>query len=269
MLASVWDFRQTIEVTKIPAASRTLELLKAMAEIGQPTTATRLAQKLEIPRSSIYQLLEILKAQGFAIHYPEQRRWALGLAAWELGSAYQRHEPLERLARPVLQRLVAELAKVTSVVGHLGILDGSDVLYLLEERPAQSLRLVTDVGVRLPAHLTASGRSMLAKLDSKQLSASFRGRELSIRTGLGPTNLTALSSLLTKEREQGYALEVDEVSLGYASVGVAIVDHLEHPIAGLAITLQSHELEKLQLLQLAKALTKAAGELSRKFGHHG
>jgi DNA-binding IclR family transcriptional regulator len=74
---------------------------------------------------------------------------------------------------------------------------------------------------------------------------------------------------LDKERSNGFALEIDEVTMGYASVGVAIQDNLQHPIAGLAITLQSTELEKLQLSELAKALTKAASELSRKFGNHG
>jgi DNA-binding IclR family transcriptional regulator len=256
-------------MTKIPAALRTLELLKLLAESPQPTTASRLAQKLGIPRSSCYQLLEVLTQQGFAIHYQEQKRWGLGLAAWELGSAYQRHEPLERMARPVLEKLVTELSKLSAVVGHLGVLDGSDVLYLIEQRPAKSLRLVTDVGVRLPAHLTASGRAMLAGLDAKQLSASFRGRELSNRTGLGPKDLGELRTLLEMERSQGYSLEVDEVSMGYASLGVAIYDNLSHPIAGLAITLQSHELEKLQLTQVAAALVRAKDELSRKFGHHG
>ena len=256
-------------MSKVPAATRTLQLLRTMAEIGQPTTADRLAKKLAIPRSSCYQLLEALEEQGFAIHYPEDRRWGLGLSAWELGSAYQRHEPLERLARPVLERLVSELSKTTSVVGHLAILDGSDVLYLLEERPARSLKLVTDVGVRLPAHLTASGRAMLQHLDKRQLAASFRGRELATRTNLGPKNLTELSSLLELERNQGYALEVDEVSMGYASVGVAILDHLKHAIAAIAITLQSNQMEKLQLSQLATLLEKAALELTRKFGPHG
>ncbi|NBU22717.1 MAG: IclR family transcriptional regulator [Actinobacteria bacterium] len=256
-------------MTKVPSALRTLELLKLLAESPQPTTANRLAQRLGIPRSSCYQLLEVLKEQGFALHYEDQKRWGLGLAAWELGSAYQRHEPLERLSRPVLGRLVSELSQITNVVGHLGVLDGSDVLYLLEERPAKSLKLVTDIGVRLPAHLTASGRSMLAKLDQKQLAASFRGLELANRTGLGPKKLTELESVLDKERQNGFALEIDEVTMGYASVGVAIQDNLQHPIAGLAITLQSTELEKLQLSELAKALTKAASELSRKFGNHG
>ena len=240
-----------------------------MAEIGQPATAARLAKRIGIPRSSCYQLLEVLKSQGFAIHFQDDKRWGLGLAAWELGSAYQRHEPLERLAKPVITKLVSELAEKTPVVGHLGVLDGSDVLYLLEQRPAKSLKLVTDVGVRLPAHLTASGRALLAHLDQKQLSASFRGRELTTRTNLGPRNLLELKQLLTQEKDQGFALEVDEVTMGYASVGVAIVDHLGHPMAGLAITLQSRELEKLQLSQLAQVLIASANDLSRKFGHHG
>lgn len=256
-------------MSKIPAAERTLNLLRAMAEIGQPVTAARLAKRIGIPRSSCYQLLEVLKSQGFAIHFKQDRRWGLGLSAWELGSAYQRHAPLERLAKPVITKLVSDLAQKTPVVGHLGVLDGSDVLYLLEQRPAKSLKLVTDVGVRLPAHLTASGRAMLAHLDQKQLSASFRGRELATRTNLGPKTLRELKDILNAEKGQGFALEVDEVTMGYASVGVAIVDHLDHPMAGLAITLQSRELEKLQLSQLAQMLIASANDLSRKFGHHG
>jgi len=64
-------------MSKIPAAERTLSLLRLMAELGQPTTANRLAQKLEIPRSSCYQLLEVLESQGFAIHFTEDKRWGL------------------------------------------------------------------------------------------------------------------------------------------------------------------------------------------------
>jgi len=256
-------------MSRVPAATRTLELLKLMAELGQPATAARLAARLGLPRSSCYQLLEAMREQGFAIHYEAEGRWGLGLAAWELGSAYQRHEPLERRAGPVLAGLVSAIEKSVPVVGHLGVLDGSDVLYLLEQRPARSLRLVTDVGVRLPAHLTASGRSMLARLEQKQLEASFRGRELGSRTNLGPKSLAELRSVLELERSQGFALEVDEVTMGYASVGVAIVDRLDHPIAGLALTMQSRQLEKLQLSQLVASLSAAANELSRKFGRNG
>jgi DNA-binding IclR family transcriptional regulator len=255
-------------MSRVPAATRALALLRAMAELGQPASAELLAKKLGLPRSSCYQLLQAIEQEGFAIHYLADKRWGLGIAAWELGSAYQRHEPIERLARPILKRLVSDLERRVPVVGHLGVLDGSDVLYLLEERPARSLKLVTDIGVRLPAHLTASGRAMLALLDQKQISASFRGLRLGTRTGLGPKDLGELKDLLALEKNQGYALEVDEVSMGYASIGTAIIDNLDHPLAGIAITMQSRQLEKLDLSELAAMMLHAATELSRKFGHH-
>jgi DNA-binding IclR family transcriptional regulator len=57
--------------------------------------------------------------------------------------------------------------------------------------------------------------------------------------------------------------------MGYASVGIAILDNLKHPLAAIAITMQSNQLEKLQLSSLALLLEAAALDLSRKFGHHG
>ena len=73
---------------------------------GDPsTTAVRLAL-LGLPRSSIYHLLGVLTSRGFARHLPEERRYGLGVAVYELGSAYQRQAPLQRVARLVMDRLV-------------------------------------------------------------------------------------------------------------------------------------------------------------------
>ena len=256
--------------SRIPAASRTLALLRAMAEIGQPTTASRLAQKLSIPRSSVYQLLEVLKEQGFAIHFEEEARWGLGVSAWELGSAYLRHEPLERLARPVIKNVLQRASVVGPAVGHLGVLQGSDVLYLIEERPTKSLSLVTDVGVRLPAHLTASGRAILAALPNAQVDAIYaRSKELVTRTSAGPKTYADLKRTLGEERPLGFATEVSEVSEGYSSVGAPVLNHLGYPLAGIAITFQTLIVSQLQLLELGETLKVSAAELSRKLGHHG
>ena len=63
-------------------------------------------------------------------------------------------------------------------------------LYLLKEQPAVAripVTLVTDVGVRLPAHLTANGRSILAHLPAAQVRALFpSARGFVDRTGRGP-----------------------------------------------------------------------------------
>ena len=53
------------------------------------------------------------------------------------------------------------------------VMTGRDVLYIVEERAPRRPARVTDVGVRLPAHLTATGRAMLAALPREQVRALY------------------------------------------------------------------------------------------------
>ena len=129
-----------------PAASHALGVLELLGAHAAPMPAAAIARELDLPRSSIYHLLSVLCSRGFVVHLPEQRRYGLGVAAFELGSAYARQEPLRWIAGTVLGRLV----DATTHNGHLAVLHGRDVLYVIEERAAGRDSLVTDVGVRLP-----------------------------------------------------------------------------------------------------------------------
>ena len=88
-----------------------------------------------MPRSSMYHLLSAMADAGFVAHYPEEERWGLGVGAFEIGAAYLRHEPLERLGAPVLRRLALDVAPIAPAVAHLGVLHGREMLYLLKESP--------------------------------------------------------------------------------------------------------------------------------------
>lgn len=219
----------------VPAATQTLAVLRYLATQPRPVPASAIARDLGLPRSSTYHLLAAMVDAGFVSRLPEEGRYGLGMAAFEVGSAYLRHDGLERLARPLLRRLVDEVA----ATAHLGILDGREVLYLLEERPPTPAPLVTDVGVRLPAHLTASGRSILAHVPPAHVQALYPDRSsLTDRTGVGPATPGQLRRLMAATRRRGYATEDGEVSLGYASVAAAVFDHTGRPIAGIAVTIQ-------------------------------
>src|SRR5699024_10478032 len=136
-----------------PAAGHALDVLSLLARHAAPLPAASIARELGLPRSSTYHLLGVLTRHGFVVHLPEERRYGLGVAAYELGPAYSRQQPVQRLARPLLTRL----ADRTGHNAHLVVLHGRDVLYVIEERVVGRPSLVTDVGVRLPATLTASG----------------------------------------------------------------------------------------------------------------
>jgi DNA-binding IclR family transcriptional regulator len=249
--------------SRVPAAERTLAVLRHLASQPRPVPAAAIARDLALPRSTIYHLLAVLERERFVTHLPEERRYALGVAAFEIGSAYLRHEGIVRLARPVLSRLVDEAREN----GHLAVLDGREVLYLLEERAPGGDVLVSDVDVRLPAHLTASGRALLSHLPPAQRTALYPTRAaLGVRTGLGPASLPELRALLERTRQRGWADEDGEVTEGYASVGAAAFDHAGRPVAALAVTFRSAARGTVEREALATAVRDGARELTRRFG---
>ena len=154
-----------------PAVGRALDVLLYLAGRSGPVSGAAIMRDLGMPRSSAYHLLEVLTERGFVVHLPDQRTYGLGVSAFEVGSAYLRHGPLEMWARPVLKQLVAQVHETA----HLGILHGAETLYLLREHPTAAHMAVTltGIGVRMPAHLTASGRAMLAHLPAAQVRALF------------------------------------------------------------------------------------------------
>ncbi len=245
----------------VPAARQTLALLQALTRQPGAVPAAALARELGLPRSTTYHLLAELVAAGFVVHLPEERRYGLGVSAFEIGSAYSRQEPLARLARPVLARLVDAVGHSA----HLAVLHGREVLYVVEQRAPGRPPLVTDVGVRLPAQLTASGRAILADLPHPHVRALFPDAGAFVdRHGVGPQRLSELRRLLQSVRRTGVATEDGEVTPGFASVAAAVHDHAGRPTAGLAVTFPAEEVDGPSRDELARRVARAATELTRR-----
>ena len=67
------------------------------------------------------------------------------------------------------------------------MLHGNEIIYVIEERAAHRPPLVSGVGVRLPSHLTATGRAILSALPRNQVRALYPNRQaFTDRTGIGP-----------------------------------------------------------------------------------
>jgi DNA-binding IclR family transcriptional regulator len=118
------------------------------------------------------------------------------------------------------------------------VLHGAETLYLAKDKAALGgPTLVTDVGVRLPAALTATGLSILANLPAEQIRAIFPDRLSFVdRTGRGPHSLPALRQDLAAVRRRGWAIEDGRVSSGTASVAAPVFDHNAVPIAAIGVT---------------------------------
>ncbi|WP_243842148.1 IclR family transcriptional regulator [Microbacterium hydrocarbonoxydans] len=243
---------------QVPAAENTLRILRYLAGRPAPVAASAIARELSLPRSTVYHLLTTLSVHGFVLHLKEERRWGLGTSAFELAGGYARQQPLARLGRP----LVAALSDRLGESAHLAVMSGGDVLYIVEERAPRRPALVTDVGVRLPAHLTASGRAMLAALPREQVRALYPSASaFPDRTGLGPRKPSELRELLREVRARGYAIEDSEIADGLRSVGAAVRDHAGWPVAAVAVTWADDALDEVRL---ADAVRETAAVLESR-----
>lgn len=249
----------------VPAARQALSVLTYLGRQRGPVPASAIARDTGIPRSACYRILVALVEHGYAIHYPEDRRYGLGYAAYELSSGFSRQAPLSRLGTPILAALVDQIGET----GHLGVLDGTDVIYLLEQRAPRRPVLITDVGVRLPAHQTATGRSLLACLPSTQLRALYVDDPVYRRGSRPFRDLPDLRRTLTVAVRDGYAAEDGEVSDGFASVAVAIRDRNGWPAAALAVTFPQENIPEHDWPALAQQIGRYAAEFGRRLSGTG
>ncbi|TDT29883.1 DNA-binding IclR family transcriptional regulator [Naumannella halotolerans] len=246
---------------RVPAVRNAVALLRELARNVQPVSAGALARSLHIPRSSTYQLLQTLVEEGLVVHVPDAHGYALGGGVAELGSAYSQRSSLENLARPHLTRLARTIQESAA----LSILQGDEVLYLSKVQPARPIALVTDKGVRLPAHLTASGRAILARLPRREVLAHFADAGPLVRlNGQGPSTLRELRDLLTEDLRRGWSIEKGCVSRTVTCISAAVTDRTDRPTAAVTVSFLSHK--RQDHLEIADAVCRAAADLSRALG---
>ena len=238
------------------AAGHALRALTHLASRAEPIPATHIARELGLPRSSTYHLLAVLVEHGYVVHYEQERTYGLGSAVHELGAGYQRQDPLQRVARPHVERLV----DATTHNAHLAVLTGRDVLYVIEERAARRPSLVTDVGVRLPATITASGLAILAALPARQVTALYPSAEVMVPGG--PETPSALRRELVATRARGHAREVGSVQSDLSSVASAVLDRDGHPVAAVALTYRTEDVPEPDRAALADSVRGTAQDVT-------
>jgi DNA-binding IclR family transcriptional regulator len=152
----------------------------------------------------------------------------------------------------------------------MGVLHGREVLFVVEERAPGRPPLITDVGVRLPAQLTASGRAMLAALPPQQVRALYPDPSaFVVRHERGPRSPSALRQLLVNVRRLGFAVEDSEVTPGFVSVAAAVRDHTGYPAASIALTFPGEEVPARRRGELAARVVDTARALSHRIGGRG
>ena len=254
------DLKQS--VTAVPAVDRAIELLQALARAGKPLTLSELSELTATSRSTAYNILATLHAHGFVEKNARFKTYGLGLALFELGNAYISQVNLIPAFRECARRLVEECAETVKLV----VLDGRDVVYLATYEGPQSVRLVALVGTRLPAHVTAVGKVLLAQCSDEEIGRLYADYVFPTRAPNTINSLTRLQEELRFARQHGYAYDHEESSQGVNCVAAPIYDHTGEVIAAMSVGVPNHRMTPTRLDELTQLLLPYARQLSRTLG---
>src|ERR1700737_2331005 len=184
-----------------PPVQRAVRLIRHVAEGNPVLNMSETAKTLKINRTTLLRLLHTLEVEGFVERRPDGAGYQVGLALLEVGARALFSQDLVQVAVPVLTRL----AETLQLSAHLGVLEGTDVLYLVRRTPNTPLASNIRVGSRLPAHATTMGRMLLAFMTTVEIETLYAGKELQRFSDHTATTLEDLRMTAEKDRHAGSA----------------------------------------------------------------
>jgi len=207
---------------------RVFALLDCFSVDEPELTPAELATRTGLPRSTVHRLTRLLVEQRLLNR--ADTGFSLGIRLFELGELVGHRRDLRDASLPVLEQLY----EVTHETIHLGVLDGSEVLYFAKIVGYKSFPLPTRTGGRWPAHASALGKILLAV--SPEPLRSLPLSDLKPLTRYTITDPDRLMRQLMKARREGVAFEDQEAVLGNACVAAPIFDPAGHPVAAVSVS---------------------------------
>jgi PcaR/PcaU/PobR family beta-ketoadipate pathway transcriptional regulator len=250
----------------VPGLMRGLALLEAFSTDQQVLSLADLSKAVGLPRSSVFRLVYTLTELGFLIRDDAAKTYRLGSRVLSLGFTYLASQELVEVARPRLEAL----SDRTHCSAHLGVMEGTEIVYLARFAVDSAMTSGIRVGARLPAHATSIGRAILSQLPREEVRSIFAEATLDAFTDQTATTIDALFQQATKDAARGFALSHSAFESGIASVAAPIFGPEGKVVAAINVTTPESAIEGGELEgRIADAVLATANEISSWLGYPG
>lgn len=208
------------EDAKVKSLDKAITLLDILSSENGGMKLSELSERSGYPKSTVHALLSTMRDRGL-VSQLDDGSYALGIKLFEYGSAVSRGFDIGALARPYLERLCS----LTGSTAVISMIDNRGVVSFDYAFPAGGVRVMPEIGVRLPRHATSQGKLMLAFMPKRSRDALLKKARLMPFTPHTITDAQQLSRSLDGVREAGYAVEDGEYKIGLRSVSAPVFDN--------------------------------------------
>ncbi len=248
---------------KIGSVQRAIDILNLFDSQCPELGTTEVARALNLHKSTTASLIYTLEANGFLTQNLSSRKYRLGLKLVERASAMLDQIHVRQIAYPHLRALRDRFNETVN----LGVLDGSDIIYVERILGTKALGMRSEVGRRALAHSTALGKAIMACLPLTMVKPLLQQRGLPPVTPKTITDLDQFLAELDQVRQQGYAMDDEENEIGGRCIADSIFDHTGNVIAAVSISAPTAYLTLSQVPEAGAIVRKTAQAISRELGY--
>lgn len=219
----------------IEALARGLDVIRAFAPHRPTMSLSEVAAAAELARPTARRILLTLEELGYV--RADNGTFALTPRVLELGMAYIASTSIWELARPHMERLVAQTGESSS----LAQLDGSDIVYVARVAVPKIITLAVTIGTRFPALQTSLGKVLLATLPHDELERTLAQPS---RSGIAPRwnpDTEERDDALREVRTRGWSLTDEQLARGIRSIAAPVYDRPGHVAAALNVSTHAAE----------------------------
>jgi DNA-binding IclR family transcriptional regulator len=248
----------------VPSVARAVRILNALAAGPSNASLASLSRRLELPRSSTLALCNTLVETGLLVRNPNGT-YQLGAQVLELSRSFLGQTDLHS----EFERAAAELHVLPEQTVVCAVLRDRDVVYIGRRPGTYPLGVSYEIGMRLPAHCTASGLAMLSGIPNEEVSAIYAGSDSEGLITLTAHSIASLPELLTRldeVRSRGYAIDDEETAVGMTCVGAVVRDSSGRPAGAVAVSMAKAAIRDREIPGVAADVERLATRISQGLG---
>lgn len=215
-------------------------------------TVSEVARRLDMPKANASRLLKAMREAGMLETIGTSHRHRPGSLMLYVGS-------LHRQASVLIAKASDAVARVSETFGHTGyvsMLDGREVVGVADFEGSNALRVVSNIGRRLPAHRSATGRTLLARLSDDEVQRRYDGHP----------EADQLRASLDRVRVQGFAVSSQETTPGVDAIAIGVGDPQTSENVSLCIVYPHGHVDEDGRDAITAALADHASRIAGEFG---
>ncbi len=247
----------------IQSVNRALDILFLFSDSRPQLGITDISNHLGLTKPTVHGLVRTLTQRGFLYQDHVTRKYALGLKIFELGTFLAGTMKINKIGADAAYCL----ADSTQLVIRIAIWDQNTMLVTLNAFPGSKANPYQQLGPRVPAYCSASGKAVLSMLSPKELQRYLKQTSFTSYTPHTITREEDLMAEVAQARLNGYAEDREEFMLGIACISAPIFDQAGNPTAAISISSIPSLLYTDRLTSFVEALQRTAAEISASLGY--